>query len=125
MVDRIEALVDAFTSADGTRGKHYTERGSLRTRHPLRSSYELGGNMHVQSGNRFDLRRCAPISREEEHRCAVEGRRQPAIRAVAQERTFADASIELESVQRSTRSSLIDSAYTQGRARHASAMSGQ
>ena len=40
-----------------------------------------------------------------------------AIRAVAQERTFADASIELESVQRSTRSSPTDSAaYTQGTA---------
>jgi RNA polymerase sigma-32 factor len=28
--------------------------------------------MRLTSGNRFDLRRCTPMSREEEHRCAVE-----------------------------------------------------
>jgi RNA polymerase sigma-32 factor len=28
--------------------------------------------MRVNSGNHFDLRRCVPMSREEEHRCAVE-----------------------------------------------------
>jgi RNA polymerase sigma-32 factor len=30
------------------------------------------GNMHVKSENHFDLRRCVPMSREEEHRCALE-----------------------------------------------------
>ena len=28
--------------------------------------------MHVKSENHFDLRRCVPMSREEEHRCALE-----------------------------------------------------
>jgi RNA polymerase sigma-32 factor len=33
---------------------------------------DRGGNMHVKSENHFDLRRCVPMSREEEHRCALE-----------------------------------------------------
>ena len=48
------------------------ERGRLRTGAELQPSYGLGGLMRVKSDNHFDLRRCVPMSREEEHRCALE-----------------------------------------------------
>ena len=48
------------------------EGGRLRTGVGLRPSYGSGGLMRVKSDNHFDLRRCVPMSREEEHRCAVE-----------------------------------------------------
>jgi RNA polymerase sigma-32 factor len=48
------------------------ERGRLRTGAGLRPSYGSGGLMRIKSDNHFDLRRCVPMSREEEHRCAVE-----------------------------------------------------
>jgi RNA polymerase sigma-32 factor len=37
----------------------------------LRSSYGSGAQMFVTASNHFDLRRCVPMSREEEHRCAL------------------------------------------------------
>ena len=46
--------------------------GGRRTGPTLRSSYEIGRNhMQVTSRSHFDLRRCVPMSREEEHRCAL------------------------------------------------------
>ena len=48
-------------------------RGCDRTAPALRLSYELGRrHMRVTSPNHFDLRRCVPMSRDEEHRCALE-----------------------------------------------------
>jgi hypothetical protein len=47
-------------------------RGRLRTGSGLRPSYGWVGQMRVTSDNCFDLRLCVPMSREEEHRCAVE-----------------------------------------------------
>ncbi len=38
----------------------------------MRPSYGSGGYMRAKSETHFDLRRCVPMSREEEHRCAVE-----------------------------------------------------
>ena len=33
---------------------------------------DRAGNMHARSEHNFDLRRCVPMSREEEHHCAPE-----------------------------------------------------
>ena len=58
--------------AHAPRGIPYRVRGRFRTGTGPRPSYGSGGQMRVKSDNYFDLRRCVPMSREEEHRCAFE-----------------------------------------------------
>ena len=55
------------------RGNHYMGCGGRRTRPALRPSYESGRGktMQVSLKDHFDLRHSVPMSREEEHRCAL------------------------------------------------------
>ena len=65
--------INVIFEARARRENHYTGCGGRRTRPAMRPSYESGPriNMQLSSRDHFDLRRSVPMSREEEHRCAV------------------------------------------------------